>query len=271
MFRSNQTFQESPDGIIQRFTTSQAFFLETLIVVEDGKLRIDFSVLDEYTLEFATPPPLGSSLSWSGEVGGEKTLQDALEDLSERIHDDETKLSDSSLMACLSDAAFEYSKNFPMKGIVFGHGSCIDFPMTWIEGFSMVSEVVTLEETTLISVDLDLNIQRSLSGKVFEIVDADDVAVYGIVFTRPQTIESITAYRGELLDLAASKALKKMAAAYIQEREESLGAIDLPRLPKPLEYQRLAGEFFKSWSSFMSSQVGGCLQSWQRESDLLFH
>lgn len=270
MFVSNQAFIETPDGNNQHFTTIVSLYDETLIISQGTSLIVDFDVFDEHTVDFTTAPVVGETLRWSGEIQGEESLSDYISDLTDRIHDEEEKLDMSSLIGCVNQAIAEYSKTFPLQGIVFGHGSCISFPTTWAEHFSRVLRCYEPVDGFLECVDLVVEIKTAMQGKVLVIEDAEATKVYGISFTRPQTCESITAYRSEVLDLAAHYALNRMANAYIQERQETIGAMDLPRIPKVLEYQKMARQFLQSWTAFIGSQAGGCFHTWNADTDLLF-
>jgi hypothetical protein len=153
---------------------------------------------------------------------------------------------------------------------VLCEGQEIALPETWDD----LSYVEVVYDDEFEDQEFDWEVHDSPLGRILYFDEADETTLYVVKFTKQHLLTTIpVAHRTKMVDLAASYALERLATAYIQERQESTGVMDLPRLPKVAEYLKMAKRKAESWNAFVEGHSGSvsAFRTIQREQELLFH
>jgi hypothetical protein len=219
------------------------------------------------------------------------TLTGYLESLGDRISDEESKLDTGSLESCLQNALNEYSgirirrlvDELTADGTAF-----LTLPTEWDENFSNVLQLDELDSeehpTEVPSSEFLIIRNPAPEAQILLFVESTPTAgtIYRLTYSVLHEVDGSTDTvldrdREAVLDLAASYACLRLAAAYIQAEDQQIQTVTLQYQTKPGEYRKLAAEYRKAFSAAMGSgsdavkSPAGRFKSWERERELLFH
>ena len=288
MFISGQEFNEAPDGVRTQFTSSKAFVRDSLIITQGGLTVHNFTYVNATTVNFGEPPNAADGeLRWAGHVleGVPVATQGSfLTGIAQRIQDEEHKLDDATLISCLQQAVEEYSQRRPRNCVadVVGTGTAfLALPAAWEDGFSLLSgiERITDDETPEPLRSYQLNQTPDGTNILFAYGYAESGVTYRVHYSARHTVNADgstvpSADEAALMDLAASHALLRMAAAYTQTIDQTIGSEVISFRDKADKYRSLSKDFRTRYEQAVTAAAhtgAGGQRSWQREQQLLFH
>ena len=206
--------------------------------------------------------------------------------ITQRIVDDEGKLDEATLLTCLEQALDEYGQRRPRHCVEDIEGGGIPFltlPAEWEEG---VSRLIKLEELNTEGTPDALHPGSYLATRTPDgsmIVFLSGVARHGVLyrvhFTARHTISADSstvpsADEAALMDLAASHAMLRLAAAYTQSIDQTIGTELIDFKHKSSEYLTLSKELRTHFAQLIGITPfpGASRQTaWNREQTLMFH
>ena len=287
-FVTGQEFQETPNGVLTTFTTALEF-VGGLIVTQGGLVAHNFTTPDSSTVEFDTAPiAADGELRWSGYTVSEGIEDEYIVGIEQRIHDDESRLSAASVQACLLDALAEYNRRRPnqARDEQTGDGSYfLDVPDDWEEGFSTLIRLDELDSedvpTEIRRNRIQLEQRPSLAPRLMRTYGYFEIGVtYRVAYTLKHTITAHSSSvpsedKGAVMDLAASYACTRLAAAYAQSVDPQIGTVTIDYKSKTQEYRQLAKDYLAAFDRVMTTRQSatglGKMKTWTRESPLLLH
>ena len=207
--------------------------------------------------------------------------------LASRIQDAEAKLTQADLIDCLTAALNEYSAARPryVTAEVTSDGSAfLALPATWDLLFSKVARIDELDANNapeyVMPAVYQIITNPAPEAEVFFFTDETPAAgtKYRIKYAVRHTITTSastvpSADETIVMDLAASIAFLRLAAAYAQSTDPQIGTVTLDYKSKTDLYKGLARDFRQRFVDALNSgalKPAAAQRAWQRP-QLLFH
>ena len=204
--------------------------------------------------------------------------------ITQRIIDEEGKLTEPDLEGCLDQALQEYSHQRPQDVVanLTGSGSAfLDVPGDWEETFSQVTGLYELDSenkpTVIPKACYQVIAQPGGNWEIFYFEGTfESGTTYRLEYTIMQTITADTtsvpsADHAALMDLAASHAMYRMAAAYLQSIAQTLSTVTFDYRSKPREYREMAKTLREKYEQAMNADAvrgAGRMKTWTPQQSL---
>lgn len=216
------------------------------------------------------------------------TQTDYITGIEDRVQDVEEKLTAAIKLQCLQSALTEYNKRRPLVVVeeATGDGTAfLEIPDGWESGFSELRRVEALdsddrpEEIPSQEWSVILNPAPEAETVFFYPDNTVDGTTYRLTYTQAHTIgvSRSSVPSGDdaaLMDLAASYAALRLAAAYFDAVDQQVGAVTVDNKARADYYRGLAKDLRQSFDQLFSGNAKsgqGKLKTWVRESTGLFH
>lgn len=219
------------------------------------------------------------------------TLTDFVTGAKDRVRDEEGKLEESPTKNewedSVQDALKTYNKAHPRIIVedIPGSGTYkLDLPATWEYKFSKIVRIDELQGTTdeeapqQIAANRYLISEGPLADEIYRTLGYFTSGTdYRVSYTVKHTItaQSSSVPSGDesaLMDMAASEAALRLAAAYAQLIDQSIGTEVINFKDKYDKYKALSKELKNQYHKKMkTSRKPSGQKVWQREQTLLFH
>ncbi|MCP3685460.1 MAG: hypothetical protein GY861_22640 [bacterium] len=195
-----------------------------------------------------------------------------LSEIRSRIQDEEEKLTDEELQACIDQAVSMYNSLGSERlvyEVVSDGGRIYDLPSDWEEDYSKIigieypvyetgagDSVYSLTYLDMLYYDIYVVNGGSKLSLNIDITDGEAFRVHYCVSRSVWGIDSVPIVnRPAVLSLSTAYAAYKMAAAYIQTMDPLISADSVDYLSKPAEYRELAAYYYEEWKSAMESRL----------------
>lgn len=197
--------------------------------------------------------------------------------IADRIQDAESRLTDDIKEACMNQALKEYSQQRPLANAVeltADGTSWLDLPDDWLPEFSRVRRIdrTLLGEPVRVSAQ-DYSIRRQTDG-TDKLLWLYDIPEYGAIITLTYTVlhtisDSTSSYSSgddeSLMDLAASHAALRLAAAHIDDVDPDLGTVNLDNKTKSDRYRSLAKDLYTQYKRGVGATGRSRMTAWQTD------
>ncbi len=209
--------------------------------------------------------------------------------IEERVQDADSRLTSTIKTECLAQALAEYNKLRPRELVeaVTGDGSAfLGLPASYEDGFSSILKIEKLDsnlrpvEEPYQGWDVLNNPAPDDDTICFLQADTETAETYRITFTIAHTISvgSSTVPSGDdpaMMDLAASIAALRLAAAHFDNVDAAVGAVTIDHKTRADYYKGLAKDLRSSFETgLLGKQTRGSkgkLKTWTREGSGLLH
>lgn len=181
------------------------------------------------------------------------TLDAYLQGIKDRIRDKEGRLEEREWEECLTDALHEYDEAHPLtlSATEIGTGlDCLDLPAGWEADWEIVSVSSANEELSGSMLQVDGLLLGRTDGALFT-----PGVTYTVFYTRPRSSADASGlpspHRAPVMDLAAAKAARRLAAVYMKLKDNKLGAELVNFTRKWDEHLKLADIYDTQYSRAM--------------------
>jgi len=213
------------------------------------------------------------------------TLTDFVTGVDERIQDEESKLSQTIREECVAQALAEYNRVRPRYLVEESAGDNTSFlavPASWDSEFSKIARLDKLnsdDEPTLIHPSRYQVIQNPAPEDPVIFWSFDTFALtttYRVKYTVPHTVTALASSvpsgdEAALMDLAACHACLRLAAAYAQMIDQSIGTEVINFKNKSGYYRSLSKDLRARYNQTVKGSGASGQKAWVREQTLLFH
>lgn len=300
-YPSTPAFNETPDGNITTFTFDTPCIEDTLIILHGGLVWKDITYTDSTTIEFDVAPPAGTEVYISSGFFGTvpavtSDYTDYIARLVLMLQDNTGMLSSGSLILCLLNAVYEYSRIRPQRVVEDIAGTdlyTLALPAQWELDISRVTaiemiltydddeEAVTLIDPTAYEVYVNPDESLLRSGSRWS-----SQYTYRVRYTisqqfAPEIVTIPVVDRNAIIYLAASDACYAIAAYANQNIDNTFTGATVDRSNRKSEaeiWQGFAKDYEKKWRFAMGLPdkplSGGAITSftWKRKNrKMLFH
>lgn len=213
-------------------------------------------------------------------------LADFVSGAQNRVRDEEEKLASSEWEECVETALKEYNKAHPRTLVedIPGSGTYkLDLPSAWDAQFSRILRIDELQDTDDEEAPEQIPANRyqisegPLAEEIYRTLGYFESGTdYRVAFSARHTITALSSSvpsedESALMDLAGSEAARRLAAAYAQLIDQSIGAEVVMLKDKFDKYKALSKELEAQYLKKMKAPPGSKQKAWVREQPLLFH